>query len=298
MKYTIVFIYVLANMLLPNTNLLSISIVYNFRIAQITKQPITENTTQNHMLSGLAFDVYQKKYTPGISQNFAGGLASYIYNFKPYYFRTDFAASHIRENDHHTTTFSGAQTDDILFTIGRNAKINDHNIVTLSGLFGIPTHKTLALQHVDFGYGQVGTGVQLDGAYTFHQNNSFVYGARYIYFVPRKACDDLGKKHTFTIGNIGDILVAYKKNWTKHGLEFGYTARSQFGAHISPSLDEIVQKTNYVRSSFYAVYKYKFFIKNISNRLLFNIAYGFDHRPKTFGNKYIITVWAAWNINF
>ncbi len=28
------------------------------------------------------------------------------------------------------------------------------------------------------------------------------------------------------------------------------------------------------------------------------ISYGFDHRPKLFGLKRIVTLWGAWDINF
>ncbi len=280
-------------------DLVSISMVYNFRIAQITKQPIFEKPNgKSHTIVGLFFDQFRRKYT-GVKQNFVGGLGSFIYDFGPYYFRTDAAVSHIVERADHITTFSGTETDDILFTFGRNLMKNDRNVVTLSGLFGIPTHKLLRLKHVDFGYSLVGIGAQLDGSYTLNHTNFLLYGMRYIYFVPRKGLDTVGEKHIFTLGNISDFLLAYKNNWNlHHGVEFGYTSRYRYGARISPNLDEIVQKANYIRSNFYGVYKYKFSINNVSNRLLFYAAYGLDHLPQTFGNKYIVTLWTSWNISF
>jgi hypothetical protein len=274
------------------------SMVYNFRIAQITKQPVFEKTNnQNSTVLALLFDQYIKKYD-GIKQNYAGGLASYIYDFKPYYFRADCAVSDIHERKNHTTTFSGMDTDDILSTLGRNFILNNRASLTLSGLFGVPTHKVHRLQHTDFGYGQVGTGLQLDGLYGFNHTSDIVYGARYVYFFSRRSSDNLGQKYSFSMGNVADLLVASKNKWNKHGLELGYTARFNFGARVSPAFDEIVAKTNYTRSNFYLVYKYKFLIKDIPNRFLFNISYGFDHSSKTFGNKDIITLWAAWDVNF
>jgi len=297
MKYTI-HSYLLFFTMLHYATLFGPSMVYNFRIAEVTRQPIFEKSNKlHHTVIALPFEQYRKKYD-GTKQNFTGGLASYIYDFSSNYFRTDFAVSHIKETIGHTTTFSGTEADDILLTLGRNFDLSDRTSITTSGLLGIPTHKIFRLQHVDFGYSQVGLGMQLDGLYAFNRMNDFVYGARYIYFFPRKAHDTLDEKHRFTIGNVGDLLVAYKKNWKHHGLELGYTSRFRFGAHICPNLDEIVKKTNYIRSNFYLVYKYKFLINNIPNRLLFNIGYGFDESPKKFGNKYIITLWASWNVNF
>lgn len=297
MKHTS-YIWVLLFGLFSFANLWAISIVYNLRIAQVTKQPIFENReNRNHTIIGLLFDQYQKKYN-GVRQNFVGALAAFIYDFKSCYFRIDCAASHINERMGTTTTFSGTEIDDILFTAGYNFKINNRALLTLSGLFGAPTHKISSLQHVSFGYGQVGAGIQLDGSYSLNHISTFLYAARYIHFIPRNAQDDLRKNYQFTIGNLGDVLVACKNNWTKHGLEFGYTARTDFGARVWPNFDELVTKTNYQRSNFYMVYKYNFLINNVANRLLFNIAYGFDHKPKIFGNKYIVTLWAAWKISF
>ncbi len=285
---------------LPCAQISAISMVYNFRIAQITKQPIVVEGSQerNKTVIGLLFDQYRKKYQDSIHQNFVGALGSFIYDFEPYYFRVDAAVSHIHETTDHTTTFSGTEADDILFTGGRTIIINDDAVMTFSGLFGVPTHKILRLQHVDFGYSQVGIGIQWDGSYEFRNNNAFLYGARYIYFVPRHATDSNCQRYNFTLGNVGDILAACKKNWSKHGVEGGYTFRSRFGARICPSLDNILQKTNYLRSNFYFVYKYRFLINNIANRFLLNIAYGFDHKSKIFGNKVILTVWGSWNVRF
>jgi hypothetical protein len=279
-------------------SLSSISIVYNFRIAQITKQPITGVVSEKkHMVLGLLFDQYQKQYN-GVQQNFAGGLASYIYEPRPYYLRIDGAVSHIHEKSKSKTTFSGTETDDILFSFGRNFIPSDHTKVTVSGLFGIPTHKVYRLQHVDFGYSQVSLGLQLDSLYTVNQITDFIYGARYIYFVPRKASDATCSRYKLTIGNIGDLLVALKHQWNKHGLEYGYSARFNFGAHICPKMDDFAKKTNYTRSNFYLVYKYKFLINDIPNRFLLNISYGFDSKPKVFGNRRIVLVWASWSVDF
>ena len=290
--------YLLLLMVLFHSALPAVSMVYNFRIAQVTKQPLSENADhRNFTAIALPFDQFLKKHTH-VRQNYAGALGSFIYDFKPWYFRTDFAASHIQEKLYDTTTYSGAQADDILFTVGRNFKVHNKAVITLSGLFGVPTHKLLTLQHATFGYSQVGIGAQLDGSYDLPHASAIIYGVRYIYFVPRTAYDDSCQKYKFTIGNIADILLSYKKNWDPHGIELGFTERFQFGAHISPTLADIVKRTNYIRSNFYAIYKYKFLIRTIPNRFLFNISYGFDTSPKKYGNKYIVTFWGSWSVNF
>lgn len=254
----------------------AISMVYNFRIAQITRQPIFDKVTQKKStIVALIFDQVRKKYN-GTRQNFAGELSSFIYDFKSYYVRADFAFAHIHEKNINQSSFSDTETDDILFTAGRNFTLNQENTMTLSGLFGVPTHAIYRLKHVDFGYSQIGIGFQLDGLHIVSPHTNFVYGARYIYFVPRKADDACKRKYHFTIGNVGDLLFALRNKYKEHhGFELGYTLRSRFGAQICPNLDDIVKKSNYLRSNYYIVYKYKFLIGNIPNRLLFNCSYGF-----------------------
>lgn len=283
--------------MLAYTSLVSISVVYNFRISQITKQPIFEekNHTKFNTLA-LAFDQFIKKKQKDIHQNYIGGLGSFIYNFGRNYFRTDFAFSHIQEKIHHKTTFSSFEMDDVLFTLGRNFIKDSRNVVTVSVFLGVPTHRIFRLIHPEFGYGQVGTGIQLDGSYKFNHISALLYGARYIHFVPRSTRDSLDQKYTFSIGNVADLLLACKNNWGMHGFEFGYTSRFQFGASIFPNFDDIVSKVDYIRSNFYAVYKYKFLINKVQNRLLFYISYGFDHGSR--GDKYVVTLWTSWNIKF
>lgn len=280
------------------TDLSAASIVYNFRIAQITKQPITEEENYNkHTAIALLFDQYYKK-RDHTTQNVLGGLGAYIYTFNPYYVRADFAVGHINAKDRCSTTFTGTETDDILFTAGRNFKFGDRKVLTPSLLFGVPTHKIVILKHPDFGYGQWSLGAQLDGSYPIALHGAFLYGVRYIYFFSGHAQDTYCNAYRFSIGNLQDFLVACKNNWDPHGIEIGYTARFQFGANVTPHFDDIVQKTDYIRSNFYAVYKYKFAIRHVLNRILFNVGYGFDHRPKKFGNKDIVLIWTSWNINF
>ena len=296
MKYTIHATWLLFLTLLYCASLsaTSISMVYNLRIAHITRQKIANNKYET---VALIFDRYQKKYS-GIRQNFVGGMGSFIYNFKLGYFRVDGAISHIHEITDDITTFSGTETDDILFTLGHKFEINDRARLTCSGLFSVPTHRIVTLRHVGFGYGQVGTGIQVDGSCTLNHTTAFLYATRYVHFFRRTAQDSIGNKYLFGIGNLGDVLVACKKSWAKHSLEFGYNAFVDFGTSIFPALDDIVTANNLTRSIFYMVYEYTFFIKNVANRFIFNIACATDHTPKVYGNKYIVLPWMAWEVAF
>ncbi len=278
--------------------LYSRSVVYNFRIAQITKEHIFEPENKRpYTFIGLLFDeVSQKRYND-IHRNYFGGLGTFIYSWESYFLRADFAVAQVQQTDI-DSHFKDTQTDDFLITLGKNFLISNHANLTFSGLFGFPTHPVYALQKPYFGFGQYGIGAQLDSVYRFNQNNSLLLGGRYIYFVPRSATDDHCMKHIFSIGNLIDFLVASKNVWGKHGVEIGFTPRFSFGAKVYPSFDTIVEKSNYIRASWYAVYQYKFKYHSTIQRFLFNIASGFDIAPKRYGHKYIVFLWAAWDVKF
>ncbi len=274
------------------------SVVYNFRIAQITKQHLFETANQRkYTVIGLLFDEVSQKRYDGIHRNYFGGLGTFIYTIEDYFFRADFAVSLVQQKsfDSH---FADTQTDDFLFTFGKNFKISENADITLSGLFGVPTHPVYTLIKPEFGFGQFGLGLQLDSVYKINPINSLVFGGRYIYFIPRCAQNSEKNCFKFTQGNLIDFLVASKNVWGKHGLEVGFTPRFAFGAKICPYLDDIIEKSNYIRTTWYAVYQYKFMINNVKNRLLFNIASGFDATGKKYGNKYIVFIWGAWDIKF
>ncbi len=219
--------------------------VYNIRIAQITKHPTTDKTAKAKevKVETLVFDQFHKKMN-GIKQNFVGAFGSLLYNFKPYYLRGDLAVSNIHETTKMSPGFSGTETDDLLLSGGRNFIINKHNDITLSGLFSIPTHRMYRLQHTDFGYSQVGMGLQLDGLHAFSETSSMISAIRNVYFIPRIALDNTLTKHTFTLGNIADIMIGYKQHWPHHDIELGYSLEFSYRAKISPTLDDndIVKK--------------------------------------------------------
>lgn len=281
-------------------SLFATSLVYNLRIGQVTKQFTTENTNKrNRAVSfvGLLFDQYFKQHL--LAQNYVGGFFSGIYDFEPYYVRTDFAVSQVNQTADHVRSSFGTETDDLLFTLGRNFFPNDKAVVTLSGLFGVPTHKNTTLQHMGFGVAQVGMGLQLDGSYIIKDPHTLLYGSRYLYFVPRNAADIYGNLYRYSIGNVVDLLLAYKYNWPTHGLEGGYTFRADCGASIAPYVDEAVKATNYTLNSLYFIYKYRFKTGRISHRFLANISSSLGNTAQDNHSFFMVmTVWVSWGIRF
>jgi hypothetical protein len=298
MKKNILFLTLLVELLsyIPASGL---SVVYNFRIAQITRKPIAEETNKRpNSASLLLFDFFQKTRCFDIRENYAGGLLTYNRNFaKKYAFRVDFSAAHVHQTVQKAPTTNITEPDDILFTIGRNLLVHEKSKVSFSVLLGIPTHSINTLQRVGFGTGQVGIGGQLDGLYKCTQKIDFLWGARCSYFIPRTAFDTLDTCHKFTIGSIADVLVALQtNNPLGHGFEAGYDARWGFGAHATPRIVQL-DRLNYMRNNFYAVYKYTFLTERLAHRILLNISYGFDSKPKLYGFNAIM-VWGSWGIAF
>lgn len=277
----------------------AISVVYNFRIAQITRQRIAHPQNQKfNSLSALLFNFFQKGKYRDVRENYTGGLTTYNRNFKEkYYFRADLAAAHTHQTLENIRTVSATELDDILFTTGRNFEISDKSRVTLSGVLGLPTHAVNTLERAGFGVGQVGVGAQLDGLYKLAKPIDFLWGTRYNYFVPRSAFDATGNCYKFTIGSIADVLVALQtSNQLAHGLEVGYDARWGFGINacpVIPKLDEL----NYMRNNWYLVYKYTFVTERVAHRLLLTFSYGSDARPKKLGYQAFM-VWGAWGVAF
>lgn len=292
----------IATLLIPllNSQLLNaVSIVYNFRIAQITRQPITNEThIKPNAATVLLFNLFQKSNGLDLRENYTGGLGMFHRYLKNnFYIKSDIAIAHANQKVKNVPTVDTTEVDDILFTVGKNIIKTDHDRVSLSGLFGIPTHSVNFLQRVGHGTGQVGTGVQIDGLHKVASKMDVLWGSRYIYFIPRTAFDAAGNSYKFTVGSIADLLIALQgKINLKHGLEGGYAARWGFGINATPRI-ALLENFNYMRNSFYFLYKYTFLTERTAQRLMFNIAYGFDSKPKKIGYKAVM-VWAAWGIAF
>ena len=295
----IFFTFTLIINLLMHAPIFALSVVYNFRIAQITRQSIGHKTdARPHSLSLLLFDLFQKSHDFGIRENYAGGLLTYNYNFgKTDYFRADFAVGHTNQTIKHVPNVDVIEPDDILLTAGHNFKFTQKSKATISGMFGIPTHSIYSLQRVGLGYGQVSLGAQFDGLYKFSKDVDFLWGTRYNHFLPQTTYDATGKTYQFTIGSIADILVALQtSNPLGHGIEGGYDSRWGFGVNAIPTISNLCL-LNYHRNNFYIVYKYTFLGKRVAHRFLLNVSYGYDVYPKQYGYDAVM-IWGSWGIAF
>lgn len=277
-----------------------ISMVYNFRIAQITRQPIVnlENNSSN-TVGTVLFDFFQKSYTGNIFENYSGGFINFNHTFSgPYYFRTDFAVSHITQTINDVKTVDEIEPDDILCTFGKTFLLHANSHVTLSGLIGIPTHSVFFLQRIVFGGGQVGIGVQIDGLQKLTQKTDFLWGARYNYFLPRAAQDALHNSYKFTVGSIADLLLGLQTSMSfAHGIEVGYSGRWGFGAYAVPTIP-LLSQINYMRNNIYAVYKYTFLTNKTAQRATLSLSYGRDSKPKDLGYQYAFMIWGGWGMKF
>ena len=291
-------IFLLLVLLLNGASLCAISIVYSFRIAQITRAQLLRASDHNRHTGVLIFDHLREQYN-GTRQNFFGGFSSFIYNKDTFYCRIDGAVAHIHEKMPSTgAIFSGTKTDDLLFTAGKAHWFNDNTVLTVSGLFGVPTHKIYSLRHADFGFGQFGIGVQCDGIHRLSKQDSLIAGGRYVHFFPRRALDPLCVSHRFSVGNAVDLILAHSHIWHTCGIEYGYNVRFPFGSLICPPVDGLAHIPTPVQSAFYFVYKCAFKVKSTPQGLLFYISYAFDHSRVCLANKHILTVFAAWGISF
>ncbi|MBP6892717.1 hypothetical protein KBB68_04035 [Candidatus Babeliales bacterium] len=290
-------IIILIALLFINVPLNALSLVYSFRVAQITQRPIVhEEDKKPDSIAPLIFDYFQKAKNFNIRENYVGGFVTYNHNFIKNYFRTDFAVAHVGQTVDYKKKVDVIEPDDILFTIGRNIVHNQTASMTVSGLLGLPTHAVNTLERVGFGNGQVGIGTQLDGVLKFKKYD-FVWGSRYNYFVPRTAYNANQDKYTFTVGSIADILVAIQTNkLLGHGGEVGYGGRWGFGAQATPKI-AILDRLNYMRNTFYGVYTYTFIKEKLAHRFLFSFSYGFDSKPKLYGyNAWMVL--GSWGIAF
>jgi hypothetical protein len=286
-----------------STNIFAaISIVYNLRIAETTKHILFEQIFKKPILSTITiFDQLRKKNN-GTRQNIAGGLGTFNYTHEPFYARIDFAAAHVRETLD-DITFSRVQTDDILFSSGYSHAFGKRIKLTFSGLFGIPTHRDTSVDHIQFGYAHLALGVQTDGSFRYSENNNLSIrpAVRIIHFFPKRVTfivNNAPERFNFNIGNLVDLFIAHHVKFGKNRFECGYNPQFFFAAKIKPDLEIAIQKSNYIRSSFYSSFKHYFTIKELNNAVTAALSYSFDHTGSPSGHKRIVTIWGSWTINY
>jgi len=275
----------------------SISIVYNLKIAETTKRQDFEKNGEHPSTAAITgFNQFRTKYS-GSRHNYGGSLLSYIYSPENYYARVDWAVAQVNVDG---GSFKKGQTDDLLFSAGYSHAFNHRSKCTLSGLFGMPTHKDLSILEPQFGYAHVGLGAQLDASFLFSQysnDHSLRCAARIIHLFKRRV-DLLCNAFDFTMGNLIDLYVALHITSGNSRCDVGYNPTFLCSGKIIPYLTDVVQKSNFKRNSFFGVYKYKFRLGSYPSSVALALSYGFDYESRVFGNKRIITAWSAWTFSF
>lgn len=202
----------------------AVTIVYNMRIAEITKRQKLNLSNQNRNILAQTSFGQVRTLKNGFKQRAFGAIASYIRAQESVYLKIDGAYGHV-QNNILTRTVKRTQTDDILFTGGYSHTVGTYGRLTYSALLGIPTHRDFIFELAQLGTGHVGTGAQIDGSYAYVSDRSNVLfaAARLIHFFPRNAsprdpclqplypCDEYNVK----LGNIADLFVAHQINWAK-----------------------------------------------------------------------------------
>jgi len=102
----------------------------------------------------------------------------------------------------------------------------------------------------------------------------------------------------YDIGELVDLFIAAHIQRAQQCIEIGYNPSFAFNARIHPNLADAAQKTDYIRNSFYGIYKYRFLIKTTNQAIALGFSYGFEPTPKVYGNKSLVSAWASWGANF
>lgn len=286
-----------------------VSIVYNLKIAEITKRQAFEERFSNPSTAALTgIEQFRKTYD-GRRQNIASALGTYIYAPHNTYFRVDGAVGNIRQKcgpNPTETAFEKTQTDDILFSLGQTFVTGKQTRATVSMLLGVPTHRDFTFYNgLQFGTGHVGLGGQFEASHAYwHKglSSTTIIGAvRFVHFFPRNVCIPLlHEEFKFGLGNLVDLFIAHLAKFKKNRIELGYNPAFTFNAYLDPCLrlDGLLDGSSFIRSSFYIAYKRLFLIHQYPSAITAAFSYGFDHRPKTVGIKNQFTIWSTWGINF
>lgn len=298
-----------------HTPVIGISIVYNMRIATITRRQKFENDNieQFHnLLSATPFVQWRKIKDGSFKQNDYGLLGSYIYNKDNHYLKIDSAVGHVNSTiigDDSCLKISRTEADDLLFTGGFGQKIGKKIRLAYSGLFGIPTHRNYILDLSQFGIGHIGLGGQIDCAYNYSKNeNHTLFGAvRCIHFLERtievkNPCLIPLYAHTcynLKPGNVADLFISHQSSWNKlNRFEFGYDATFGFGASVCPTIVDFGGTATLIRNSFFGAYSRFIPIHEIPSGIIVALSGGFDSKPKLLGNRYFFTLWGLWGFAF
>lgn len=294
---------------LCSSSVFSVSIVYNMRIAEITKRQNFSFSAKRHNIFSDALIGQWRELKNGFKQSLYASLASYIRNGKSWYLKVDGAVGRVNNNVL-TQTFSRTQTDDLLISGGYSLATGKKGRSTCSMLFGIPTHRDFTLDLAQLGTGHIGIGGQLDYSYVYKAmpNNLVLFAARCIHFMPRSATSKnpcvspLYQCNEYKLypGELIDVYFAHQTNWAKKNrIEVGYDC-SFIGLHAKadPEILNFAGSVMYMRHSFFGAYFRLIPIKKVPTALIIGTAGGFDSRPCLIGNRFMITSWLIYGVLF
>lgn len=278
-----------------------VTIVYNMRIAQITRrQTITGNPS---LIVANAFQQWFKLRN-GLKQYSNGLLTSYIHTGSSWYAKIDIAGGHVH-NSFNCQELTRNQTDDILISTGYGMEPRKGTKVSFTGHVGIPTHKDTILDGIQFGTGHYALGPQIDGSQAYNplRPHFFLWALRLIHFFPRTITTPQGnpwpQKYSFALGNIFDIYLAHQSNWNMHHrIEFGYDGTFGFGADINPAFENFSATAHFLRNNFYISYARKIRAFGKPSGLIFTFSSGYDPYPTCLGRHYSVNIFISWAINF
>jgi len=322
-------IYIMSMLLCTTATIHSyiISPVYNLRISESTKRQHGEFNPERPSLGTITLYTTARQQYIGTHQNAIGLLPTLIYTTESAYLRVDWSFGHVSDRiNSNMISRSHTQTDDLLFSAGYSYAPNQQTKLTLSGLFGLPTHQDKSLLpypgttllETQIGVGHVGLGIQLDGEFRFAPlrtsiGHSIRAAARLIHFFPRivptpAMINILYPTHPiFSLypGDLLDIFLGYHITIRHHAFETGYNPSFLFHSRICPIISGFNRAANYTRSSFYIFYKYGFSMHNHESAIAIGVSGGFDNTrgsdsqgQRPFDNRYILTGWLGWGLSF
>lgn len=289
----------------------NVSVVYNMKFSETTQlfQKSSTDVLNNSIADPFAvtmalIDQIRETYN-NVHQNNIAGYVTLLYSKATWYARLESAVGNVKNKFPFFVPLitSRTQLDDILLSAGYSLNMGDYTRVTATGILGIPTHRDVGLLGAQFGTGHVGIGTRLDVVYDYvgNMNHRLMGAARYIRFLSRTAEALIGQRlipFDLTLGNLMDMLFSTNHKWGNHQWEAGYNATFAFGARIEPTLNDIEDQIQFIRSSFYTTYSYGFPIRGHESGVLWGVSYGFDHRPDAFGLKRSIAAWFSWGMKF
>lgn len=298
MKKVLTFIIALS---LINNIEAAVSLVYNLRIAESTKRQTFELGENPNKIALTLFNNNRKKRY-GAVHNVLGLLETYSYTTPSFYFRTDFAFGQVQDNCG-SSHFKELETDDLLFKSGYSYAVSPKTKISISGIFGIPTHKDFSLEHFELGFAHFGLGFQLDAsfAYSFPKASAIRCAFRFIQFLPRKIQSKFHgtmKCFNLNIGKLIDVFIAHHTVFGHHSFEFGYDQIFFCDAKIHPFLEGAIEKVNYIRPEFFSTYKYTLATDYFHHIFSATLSGGFDIWPHLHGNKRIIEAWFSYALDF